>query len=121
MLEKYKQQLNDLDKIAPTIMLGIFHLKLSLLKNVAKPTCEKLLELVERTMIKYGLYIKMYILSIIFKVFSNRKSRVGKQLVNEVLSEINNSLKYLHTSPSTAAQYVDYKKFLEKCSKRVSN
>lgn len=65
MLEKYKQQLNDVDKIVPTIMLGIFHLKLNLLKNVAKPTCEKLLELVERTMIKYELCIKMFILLVI--------------------------------------------------------
>lgn len=45
--------------------------------------------------------------------------RVGKELVDKLTNEINDSLKYLHTSPSTAAQYVDYKKFLEKSSIRV--
>jgi len=45
--------------------------------------------------------------------------RVGNHLVNELSNEINDSFKYLHTSPSTAAQYVDYKKFLDKFSIRV--
>lgn len=45
--------------------------------------------------------------------------RVGKNLVNELSEEIKDSLKYLHTSPSTAAQHVDYKNFLETLSKRV--
>lgn len=40
-------------------------------------------------------------------------------MVNELSSEIVDSLKYLQTPPSTAAQYVDFKKFLEKSSKRV--
>lgn len=53
MLEKYKQQRIDIDKIVPTQMLGIFYLKLHLLKSVAKPNCERLLELVEQTMTKY--------------------------------------------------------------------
>lgn len=53
MLEKYRQQLSHVDKILPTQMLGIFHLKLHLLKNVAKPTCESLLVLVEKTIVKY--------------------------------------------------------------------
>lgn len=53
MLEKYKQQRYDLDKILPTQMLGMFHLKLQSLKNVAKPTCENLLELLEKTMVRY--------------------------------------------------------------------
>jgi len=52
MLEKYKQQLADIDRIAPTQMLGIFHLKLHLLKTIAKPNCEYLLELVEKTIVK---------------------------------------------------------------------
>lgn len=42
-----------------------------------------------------------------------------KHLVNELSSEIYDSLKYLQTSPSTAAQYVDYKRFLENSTKRV--
>jgi len=53
MLEKYKQQITDVDKIKTTHMLGMFHLKLHLLKNVAKPTCEYLLDLVEKTLVKY--------------------------------------------------------------------
>lgn len=53
MLEKYRQQRNDVDKIVSSQMLGIFNLKLHLLKNIAKPTCERLLELVEKTMVKY--------------------------------------------------------------------
>lgn len=53
MLEKYKQQIIVVDKIKTTHMLGMFHLKLHLLKNVAKPTCEYLLDLVEKTLVKY--------------------------------------------------------------------
>lgn len=53
MLEKYKQQRIDIDKILPNQMLGMFYLKLHLVKNVAKPNCEHLLELVEKTMVKY--------------------------------------------------------------------
>lgn len=53
MLEKYKQQITDVDKIKTTHMLGMFHLKLHPLKNVAKPTCEYLLDLVEKTLVKY--------------------------------------------------------------------
>lgn len=53
MLDKYKQQRKDLDKIVPNQMLGLFHVKLQWLKNVVKPTCEDLLRLVELTMVKY--------------------------------------------------------------------
>lgn len=53
MLDKYKQQRKDLDKIVPNQMLGLFHVKLQWLKNVVKPTCEELLGLVELTMVKY--------------------------------------------------------------------
>jgi len=53
MLEKYRQQITDVDKIKTAQMLGMFHLKLHILKNVAKPTCEYLLELVEKTLVKY--------------------------------------------------------------------
>lgn len=53
MLVKYIQQRSDVDKIVPAQMLGMFYLKLQSLKNVAKPTCEHLLELVEKTMVKY--------------------------------------------------------------------
>lgn len=56
MLEKYRRQRNNVDKITPAQMLAIFYLKLHLLKSVAKTTCEKLLELVEKTMVKYVLY-----------------------------------------------------------------
>jgi len=60
MLDKYLQQREDLDKIVPSQMLGLFHLKLNLLKNVSKPTCEHLLELVEKTMVKYVSYIDIF-------------------------------------------------------------
>lgn len=53
MLDKYKQQRRDIDKIASSQMLGLFCVKLNPLKNVVKPTCEYLLELVEKTMVKY--------------------------------------------------------------------
>lgn len=53
MLEKYRQQITDVDKIKTVQMLGLFHLKLHILKNVAKPTSEYLLELVEKTLVKY--------------------------------------------------------------------
>jgi len=53
MLKKYRQEITDVDKIKTIQMLGMFHLKLHLLKNVAKPTCEYLLELVEKTLVKY--------------------------------------------------------------------
>lgn len=53
MLEKYRQQITEVDKIKSVQMLGLFHLKLHLLKNVAKPICEYLLELVEKTLLKY--------------------------------------------------------------------
>lgn len=59
MLEKYRQQIIDVDKIKHAQMLGIFYLKLHLLKNVAKPTCEYLLELVEKTLVKYVLKLKL--------------------------------------------------------------
>lgn len=52
MLEKYKQQQNDVDKVLSSQMLGIFHLKLHRLKNVAKPTCEFLLKLTEKTILR---------------------------------------------------------------------
>lgn len=52
MLEKYKQQQYDVEKLVTSQMLGVFHLKLHRLKNTAKPTCEYLLELVEKTIIK---------------------------------------------------------------------
>lgn len=58
MLEKYRRQQNDVDKITPQ-MLAIFYLKLHLLKSVAKSTCEKLMELVEKTMVKYVCYFNM--------------------------------------------------------------
>lgn len=41
-------------------------------------------------------------------------------MVNELSNEIADSLKYLQTPPTTAAQYVEFKQFLEKSSKRVS-
>jgi hypothetical protein len=41
-------------------------------------------------------------------------------LVKELFEEVKKSLKYLSTTPITAEQHVEYKKFLEKCSKRVS-
>jgi hypothetical protein len=53
MLEKYRCQRNDVDKITPAQMIAIFYLKLHSFKSVAKSTCEKLLELVEKTMVKY--------------------------------------------------------------------
>lgn len=57
MLEKYKRQINDVDIIIPTQMLAIFDLKLNLLKSTAKFTCEQLLKLVEKTMVKYVIYL----------------------------------------------------------------
>jgi len=61
MLDKYKKQKKDLDKIMVSQMLGLFNLKQHLLKDVTKPTCEYLLELVEKTMIKYVFYNKIII------------------------------------------------------------
>lgn len=45
--------------------------------------------------------------------------RVGKNLAYELTNEINDALKYLNNYPSTATQYVEYKKFLDQCIKRV--
>lgn len=53
MLEKYKQQLYDVNKINSNQMIGMFDLKFHLLKNTARPTCNLLLELVEETLAKY--------------------------------------------------------------------
>lgn len=71
MLEKYKQQRYDLDKISPTQMLGIFHLKLQSIKNVAKPTCDNLLELLEKTMVRFVLkfYMELFIFDFISYFF----------------------------------------------------
>lgn len=53
MLIKYKQQQKDLDNIVSSQLIGLFLVKLNLLKNLVKPACEDLLELVEITMVKY--------------------------------------------------------------------
>lgn len=53
MLEKYKQQLNDVNKINSNQMLGMFNLKFDLMKSVVRPTSNLLLELVEETLTKY--------------------------------------------------------------------
>lgn len=58
MLEKYKQQLYDVNKINSNQMIGMFNLKFHLLKNVARPTCNLLLELVEETLVKYVKKVK---------------------------------------------------------------
>lgn len=60
MLDKYTQQKKDLDKIVPSQKIGLFHVKLNLLKNLVKPACEDLLELVEITMVKYVFDSKMF-------------------------------------------------------------
>lgn len=52
MLEKYKQQLNDVNKINSNQMLGMFNLKFDLMKSVVRPTSNLLLELVEGTLTK---------------------------------------------------------------------
>lgn len=52
MLEKYKRQKDDIDKIILTQKLALFQLKLNLLKNTAKSSSERLLKLVEKTMVK---------------------------------------------------------------------
>jgi len=52
MLEKYKQQLNDVNKINSNQMLGMFNLKFDLMKSVVRPTSNLLLELVEETLTK---------------------------------------------------------------------
>lgn len=64
MLEKYRRQRNYVDKITPAQMLAIFYLKLNLFKSVAKSSCEKLLELVEKTMVKY-VYFLFHIVDIL--------------------------------------------------------
>jgi len=53
MLEKYRQQLYDVNKINSNQMIGMFNLKFDLLKNIVRPTCNLLLELVEETLAKY--------------------------------------------------------------------
>lgn len=119
-MEKYRRQLSDVDRIPPTQILGLFYLKLNLLKNVAKPTCESLLLLVEKTIVKLVLRINIVDMKYRFVYCTiNLFNRVGKHLVNELTDEIKETIKYLHTSPSTAAQHVEYKKFLETFSKRV--
>lgn len=60
MLDKYKLQLNNVNKINSNQMLGMFHLKLHLLKNVTRPTCNLLLELVEATLVRYEIIHKNY-------------------------------------------------------------
>lgn len=52
MFEKYKQQLNDVNKINSNQMLGMFNLKFDLMKSVVRPTSNLLLELVEQTLTK---------------------------------------------------------------------
>lgn len=52
MLEKYKQQLDDVNKIISNQMLGMFNLKFDLMKSVVRPTSNLLLELVEETLTK---------------------------------------------------------------------
>lgn len=56
MLDKYKQQLYDVNKINSNQMIGMFNLKFHLLKNIARPTCNLLLELVEETLAKYVIF-----------------------------------------------------------------
>jgi len=53
MLDKYKQQLYDVNKISSNQMIGMFNLKFHLLKSTARPKCNLLLELVEETLAKY--------------------------------------------------------------------
>lgn len=46
--------------------------------------------------------------------------RVRNNLVTKLLKEVNESQKYFDTIPTSAEEYVEYKKKLEKCTKRVS-
>ncbi|XP_050439994.1 dynein axonemal heavy chain 6-like [Adelges cooleyi] len=52
--------------------------------------------------------------------FEEKKSlKVRNNLVTKLLKEVNESQKYFDTIPTSAEEYVEYKKKLEKCTKRL--
>lgn len=53
MLEKYRQQLVEIEKLVSSQMLGVFLIKFDSLKEVMRASSRELLLLVEKTIAEY--------------------------------------------------------------------